>query len=323
HALQLIQQARALDVGDPQPLFILIDLALTDNDLSKAEKTLAELDAIVPGDARVLDRRARILAAWGKTGEAIELLERSVRLRPDWKRLYNLAQLEYRHGRVPEARRDLGNLLEIAPGNVYGLSLLGEVELVNGDLHEAVRRYRELIRRSSTPNRLSNLGLAYLLMHDYSHAAEVFQEVMVRAPRNPTLLINLADACHLLGRTQEARRHYQRVVELADSEAPGRPETLGSRAQALAHLGRGQEAVTVIREAERLAPDDAGVAYAAAVVYATLGEKDSALVSVERARKLGYQPRWFTFAWFKELEDRPEFQTLIRTAPKTTKRIGT
>jgi Flp pilus assembly protein TadD/predicted Ser/Thr protein kinase len=313
HAVDLLRQAREIDRGDSQPLFILIDLALADNDLAKAEATLAELETLVPGDARVLDRKARILSAQGKTEEAIELLERSVRLRPDWKRLYSLAQMEYRHGKVPEARRDLGNLLEIAPGNVYGLSLLGEIELVNGDLHEAVRRYSELVRRSSTPNRLSNLGLAYLLLHDYGRAAEVFREVMEHAPRNPALLINLADACHLLGRTEEARRHYQRVIELAGSE--GGPENLGSRAQALAHLGRGREAVTVIREAERLAPDDAGVAYAAAVVYATLGEKDSALVSIERARKLGYQPRWFTLAWFQGLEDQPEFQELIRQAP--------
>lgn len=312
HALDLIRQAREIDRGDPQPLFILIDLALTDNDVSKAETALAELETLVPGDARVLDRKARILSAQGKTGEAIELLERSVRLRPDWKRLYSLAQMEYRHGKVPEARRDLGNLLEIAPGNVYGLSLLGEIELVNGDLHEAVRRYSELVRRSSTPNRLSNLGLAYLLLHDYGRAAEVFRGVIDNTPQNPALRINLADACHLLGRTEEARSHYQRVVELAGS---GGPEALGSKAQALAHLGRGREAVIVIREAERLAPDDAGVAYAAAVVYATLGEKDSALVSIERARKLGYQPRWFTFAWFQGLKNQPEFQTLIREAP--------
>jgi eukaryotic-like serine/threonine-protein kinase len=311
HVLDLLQEAREIDRGDPQPLFILIDLALADNDVSKAEAALAELETLVPGDARVLDRKARILAAQGKTGEAIGLLERSVRLRPDWKRLYSLAQLEYRHGRVPEARRDLGRLLEIAPGNIYGLSLLGEIELVNGDLHEAVRRYSELVRRSSTPNRLSNLGLAYLLLHDYRHAAEVFRKAWDQAPQNPIFLLNLADACHLLGRAEEARIHYQQVIELIDPTGRD-PDLLSSKAQALVHLGRGREAVTVVREAERSAPDDANVAYASAIVYSTLGEENSALVSIERARKLGYQPRWFTFAWFQGLEHRPEFQTLVR-----------
>jgi tetratricopeptide (TPR) repeat protein len=313
HAVELIRQAREIDRGDPQPLFILIDLALADNDVPKAEAALAELETLVPGDARVLDRKARILSAQGKTEAAIALLERSVRLRPDWKRLYSLAQMEYRHGKVPEARRDLGNLLEIAPGNVYGLSLLGEIELMSGDLSEAVRRYSELVHRSSTPNRLSNLGLAYLLLHDYQRAAEIFQQVTDRAPRHPIFQLNRADACLLSGGTKEARSHYQRVIDLAESEPGGdRPEFLSGKAQALAHLGRGREAVTAIREAERLAPDDAGVAYAAAVVYATLGEQDSALVSIEKARKMGYQPRWFTFAWFDVLEHRPEFQALVR-----------
>jgi eukaryotic-like serine/threonine-protein kinase len=311
HAVDLLRQARGIDPGDPQPLFLLIDLALTDNDLPKAEAALAELETLVPGDARVLDRRARIFAAQGKTGEAIELLERSVRLRPNWKRLYSLAQTEYRHGRISEARNDLGKLLEIAPGNVYGLSLLGEVELMNGDLQEAVRLYSELVRRSSTPNRLSNLGLTYLLLHDYGRAAQVFREVQEQAPQNPIFALNLADACHLLGRVEEARTNYWRVIELIGPTNRD-PDLLSSKVQALAHLGRGREAVTIVRETERLAPDDANVAYASAVVYSTLGEEDSALVSIERARKLGYQPRWFTFAWFQGLEHRPEFQALVR-----------
>ncbi|MES1240221.1 MAG: protein kinase [Acidobacteriota bacterium] len=312
HAVVLIRQARRIDSGNPQPLFILIDLALIDNDVKKAETALAELETIVPGDARILDRKARILTARGRTAEAVELLERSVRLRPDWKRLYNLAFLEYRHGSVPEARQNLARLLDIAPGNIYGLSLLGEIELTNGDLNEAVRRYGELVRRSSSPNRLSNLGLAHLLLHDYRRAAGIFQEVVESAPTNSVFVLNLADACLLLGRREEARRHYQRVIELNGPRPGDEPELASATAQALAHLGRGQEAVTVIREVERLAPDDVGVAYAGAVVYATLGEESSALVSIEKARKLGYQPRWFTFSWFNGLEHRPEFQAMLR-----------
>jgi Flp pilus assembly protein TadD len=96
------------------------------------------------------------------------------------------------------------------------------------------------------------------------------------------------------------------------------PQLLTVKAQALAHLGRGREAVAAVQQALRLAPNDAPVAYEASLVYAVLSEDDSALANAERALALGYGTRWFSFPWFETLRRDPEFQRLLaadRPAP--------
>jgi Flp pilus assembly protein TadD len=129
---------------------------------------------------------------------------------------------------------------------------------------------------------------------------------------NPFYALNLADALLLGGREADAKRLYAEVVDLiaADPHAAG-AQFLTVKAQALAHLGRGREAVGAVQEALRLAPDDGPAAYEAAVVYAVLGERTSALVAADKALALGYQPRWFDLPWFDALRQQPEFQALL------------
>src|SRR6185436_11172512 len=98
----------------------------------------------------------------------------------------------------------------------------------------------------------------------------------------------------LLGRHREAAGQYAKVVAQISGDASATdPQHRSVLAQALAHLGRGPEAVGAIQEALRLAPKDAQVAYEAALVYTLLGEESSALSNARRALELGYEPRWF------------------------------
>jgi tetratricopeptide (TPR) repeat protein len=226
----------------------------------------------------------------------------------------NLAQLEQQSGHVSEARQRLESLLQSDPGNVPALSLLAQIELASGSLQRAVKLYRQLLKRSPVVNERSNLGLALLLLRHYPEAAEQFRIAADREPGNPLYALNLADALWLLGRKAEAEATYRRVLELiaADPAAPKTSQLLTVRAQALAHLGRGMEAVAAVEEASHLDPANAGVAFEAALVYALLGEANSALVNAGKALRLGYGPRWFDLPWFDRLRARPELARLLR-----------
>ena len=87
-----------------------------------------------------------------------------------------------------------------------------------------------------------------------------------------------------MGRKAEAEALYREVVaaDRQDCHAAG-PQFLTVKAQALAHLGRGVEAVTALREALRLAPESGAPAFEAATVYALLGEETSAIANSETA----------------------------------------
>ncbi|HKH45559.1 MAG TPA: protein kinase [Thermoanaerobaculia bacterium] len=313
-AFQRIAEARELAPADPRPLLFLAELALARSDLELARTTLAHLEELLPGDARLLDCRSRLLEAEGKAGEALELKREAIRLQPSSYRLFNLAQAEYRQGEIAAAREHLEQLLQRSPGHVGGLSLVALLEMSNGDLNRAIQIYSDLVRRSESPAQRSNLGLAYFIAGRYPEAAAIFRGLLAKEPKNPRYILNLADTYSLMGRPAEAREAYRRVVALAEADIATTPQLLTVKAQALAHLGQGPQAVTALQEALRLAPDQGPVAYEAAVVYSLLGEEDSALVSAEKAIRSGLGPHWFSFPWFEALRKHPGFRDVLAAA---------
>jgi serine/threonine-protein kinase len=317
--LRLIEQAHELAPNDPQPLLARIDLALAGKDVDLAQKTLEELQPLIPGDVGLLERSARILDAQGKSREALAQLRTAARLQPSSKRLHNLAQLEFKLGHITEAKSALNLLLRRSPADFDGQSMLATIELLNGDANRAIELYRQLVNRSPGTTELSNLSVAYLFAGRYAEAADTVKTILARESGNPLYVLNLGDAYLLMGHRSEAEEQYHKVLALAGTD-PSKtdPQFLTVKAQALAHLGQGRQAVEAVQEALRLAPDNGSTAYEASLVYALLGEDDSALVNAERAFKAGFGPRWFSFPWFDALRRRPEYQTMTGSAARTS-----
>jgi serine/threonine-protein kinase len=313
HAVDLIQQARNLAPENPQPLLLLVNVALDGQELAQAEKALQDLEELIPGDVDLLNRRALLLRKQGRLPEAIALMRSAVRRQPSWKRLLTLARMEQQDGQVAAARKDLETLLERSPGNFEALNQLAQIELTSGSLERAAELYDRLVRDSPGSVQLSNLGVVYLLLGRYREADAAFQRVVTQDAKNPFYLLNLADAHFLTGRREEAKTLYGEVVRLIDAGSGAQsPQALSVKAQALAHLGRSLPAVTAAQEASRRAPDDPGVAFETSLVYALLGEDASALVNAGKALKLGYDPRFFHLPWFDAVRARPDFQSLLQ-----------
>ncbi len=287
--------------------------ALDEGELDKAEKDLRELEDLVPADALLLEKRAHLLKARGRPEEGIALLQEAVRLQPSWKRLYNLAVMEYGEGKISEARGHFESALSRAPGNPTILSKLALLEMIKGDLNRAVQLYEDLVQRAPGLAALSNLGTAYLLSGRYAAASEVYRRVVESEPRNPNFLLNLADSYLLMGRKETASPLYRQIVELAEKD-PNPAAFLTVKAQALAHLDDRLGAAAAVQEALRRSPEDAQAAYDAAVVYALLDEPASAITLAKQALDQGFDPVWFRFPWFERLGDQPAFQEILRQA---------
>jgi len=254
-AFQRVEEARDIAPDDPRTLLSLVSVALAGGRLGRAEAALDELQRLTPGDVQVSDKRAQLLSAKGQPEEGITVLAAAAARHPSARRLYSLAFMEYQLGRSADARRHVDESLQRLPGYRNSISLLAQIELVYGDAQHAADLYSSLLRQAPGPTERSNLGLAYFILKRYPEAAEAFRGLLAEEPRNPVYGLNLADTLFLMGQKSEAEDLYRRVVELIAADPSGNTEVqlLTVRAQALAHLGRGQEAVTSVQEALRLA----------------------------------------------------------------------
>ncbi len=314
-AYSRLAEAKALDPESTEPFRVEILVALAGGDPVRAAQALDGFSRRNRGDPRVLELGALVANAEGHPREALEKLRAAVRDYPSRVRLRNLATLEAQQGEIGAAREHLGRLLREAPEDPLALSTLAGLELGSGDPARAEALYERIVRSSPAALvPLTNLGLAQMLLGRNGQAATSFQKAAALTPDDPLVALNLADAWELVGRKDDAARKYAEVVAAISGDAAATdPQYRSTFAQALAHLGRGPEAVEAIQQALALAPKNAQVAYEAALVYSLLGEESSALTNARRALALGCQPRWFGFPWFASLRARPDFRALLES----------
>ena len=302
-AEEILELGLTVAPQDPRLLREMATLQMDTGQVDKASATLAIVEALQPGDASLMARRALILELQGKAVEALELMKESVRRQPSWAQLAIYSDMARRSGKVELAKETLALLLEKSPENYSGLARLADIELVAGSLERAVELYRQLVDLSSDAVDLSNLGVAYLLVRDYEKAMESFRLALEQAPDSPGMLLNLADAELLAGNEELALARYGAVIEQVDKD-PNATSLLTIKAQAQARLGRLEQAAGSIQSALGQAPENPQVLYEAALVYALIGEQTSALINAKKCLEMGVEPRWFDFPWFDTIRPR-------------------
>jgi serine/threonine-protein kinase len=304
------RQAEALAPGDVRPLVLRFRVATAGNRGTEPEAALARLAAALPGDPSILVHRASLAELRGRTEEALADLRTAAGRVPSWNNLLRLAELEWRTGRIADARKHFETLLERSPGNVWGLESLAKIELLAGDPTRAERLFEELLARTPAQRSLwTDLGLARFLAGKNGPAVEAYQKALALAPGHSTVLLNLADAELALGHREAALAHYrqalERLTEAESTAAPSLDDSMG-KAQCLAHLGRAGEAAEIAQRILQQNPGVPGVIYDAALVYALVGDRTSARINARAARRQGIGESWFRIAAFDGLRGDPE-----------------
>lgn len=299
-----LRRARSLAPEVPGVLALEIRLAARAKDWDRAEQALGELERLAPGEVLIPLQRATLAFQRGRTREAIRWMQAVVARQPAWRDLLWLADLETRAGDSAAARRHLEEALNRVPGNTWVLAKLGELELLHGDLGRAERIYGDLVRSGPQRSDLTNLGLVHFLMGRYEQAVSDYRKALALEPGHLTVTLNLADAELALGHPDAAAGLYRQV--LSSLEAKRRSATLQPvertiAAQCLARLGQRQRAVETALEALQESPQDAEVAYQAALVFSLAGERTSAVALARKALHLGVQPRWFAIPGFDQI----------------------
>ncbi|HEY4564979.1 MAG TPA: protein kinase, partial [Thermoanaerobaculia bacterium] len=313
-ALALVPGAFDLAQRDPRPLFTRFRIELAQDDTKTAESDLQQIESLLHGDPEVLVLRSNLEERKGRLDEATGDLKRAVDTAPTWQDLSRLADLEARTGHLADARNHLQQILESSPGNIYALDSLAKIELLYGNLQAAEQRYRDLVSRPH-PERahFANLGNALFLQRRYDEAIVELEKALAMAPDNVNVTVSLAEVEDASGRKAEAGEHFRKALQEI-KENPVSENQL-AQAECLAYLGHGWEAVKIIASLKKH-QDDAELLKSAALVYAVIGDRASALFNIERALQTGVRRDWFRLPRFDSLKKDPELSRIMNGAPE-------
>src|SRR4029078_1922099 len=106
-----------------------------------------------------------------------------VRLQPSWPSLLSLANAEYRQSHLDDARRHAEELLARSPGNVDGLKMLAQIELLRNP-ERAVALLREAAKSDPGAASLNNLGVNLLLLRRYGEAEDSLRKALALQPED-------------------------------------------------------------------------------------------------------------------------------------------
>jgi len=161
------------------------------------------------------------------------------------------------------------------------------------------------------PSSAMTESAGYYLMRDYAALLDAGQREVGSNPKEWTGHAHLAVGYEGTGKLREAVSEYQTAVELSE----GDPDATASLAHAYGVIGQRAQAEKVLRDLERKSKSTYVSPYTLATAYASLGEKEKAFQSLEKA----YQKKSPEISWhlradvrIDNLRSDPRFQALLQ-----------
>ena len=278
------------------------------NALAEAEALYAQALAAAPDHPDALHLMGVLRQQHGDFARAVDLIQRSLAIKPAAHVYANLCNALNQLGRwaeaeaagrsavwldptAPAARCNLGvaqrglnklteaaatfrGALALAPAYGGALSNLGVVLTELGELHEAEGVLRQALALEPGGQAWFNLGNALLRQMRWQEAYDAFVQACALSPTMADVHANMGAACKALGRLDEATASYRRAVELAPRSALA----LHNYGMILGEAKRHEEAAAALRAAADLAPDKAAihVDLGAALYHVAKGRQDAA-----------------------------------------------
>ncbi len=150
---------------------------------------------------------------------------------------------------------------------------------------------------------------------ELADAARLFEEAsQLREDYQSTFFA--AQSHEAMGNTHEAEKLYRRALQVAERHMelnPDDPRAATMRAVSLCRLGEAEEGLHWAEQALAIDPEDAGVRYNVACLYALEGETEKAIDCLEDAVRVGFgNPDWIEQdPDLDGLREHPRFRALL------------
>jgi serine/threonine-protein kinase len=216
------------------------------NEFAAALKLEQSNDLFIVGLATAYDKLH-------KAADAEQTYRRAIDMRPYYWAPYNvLGGYFIRNGRPDDAIDMFQHVIALVPDSFRGYSNLGAGYFKKDRIPEAIQAFEKSMSIRPTYEAASNLGTAYYFEDDYRRSAEAYRQARSLNEGSYQVWGFLADALWWAGEQAESIRDYARAKTLAEEQA-------------------------------RVNPSDAGVQLDLAEYNFALGQKDEAMMSLQRA----------------------------------------
>lgn len=232
-------------------------------------------------------------------------------LKPSYGVKYNLALAYWWKGDVDFAAEVLEDITNLSD-NPYPIAveLLSSIYLLQGKFDKAIEGYLYIINNTAFAIDYSNLSLAYLLNGDVDLSLKYAK---LSFDEDSTSLVNIlsyADVLELSGEVEKSALMYEKILKSGD-KCNTNDQCL-VYAQAMAHLGRGNEAIHALESVRFSGADNGEIYYIYSLVYSILSEKMSAYAFFEKAIENDVSVLWFNIEWFEKLCEYSQFRQALK-----------
>ncbi|MDZ7773520.1 MAG: protein kinase [Balneolaceae bacterium] len=245
---------------------------------------------------------ARVYDAQGQPDKAVDTYRRAIELKPDyWEGYKDLGIHFLGKGRYGDAVEQFRQVTRLTPQNATAWSNLGVAYYYDGQGELARQMMEHSLELEPNPLTANNLAGFYYWDGLYAEAAAQYEVVLEDLGDRYDIWANLAAAYHWSGEEEKSQEAYRQAIRRAEEQLqvnPGDAQVMADLGGYYADLADTARALSWIRKATALTPQNVRVRHRAVFVYEKSGMRDEAL-------------EWIQPSMLPDIESQPEFRELV------------
>jgi serine/threonine protein kinase/tetratricopeptide (TPR) repeat protein len=316
-----VKAARDLDSQLPEVQLAIADLS---------RRTGAYLEAL-SGFQRTLQLDPENVAAYlglgssydslGRAGAAEQAFRHAIEISPECWNCYNeLGYFFNEHARYGEAAEAWQRVTELTPDNVWGYMNVGAVYFNLGQFGKADEYFRRGLQIApDNADLYSNAGTVSFFLGRFEEDATYCQKAIELSREKYVYWGNLGDAYRMIPRdSSKSAAAYQEAIRLAEIQLklnPSDSSVLSSLAIYYARTNDATRAEKYLDRALKASPRDVDVLRIACLVHLEAGERQEALLWLQKAVGAGYaKAQLLANPELASLRSDPQFDRLANQA---------
>jgi serine/threonine protein kinase/tetratricopeptide (TPR) repeat protein len=316
-----LKSARALNSKLPEVQLAIAEFNLRTGSYGDAVLSYQRTLELDPGNANAYVGLGAAYDLLGRTTEAEQAFHHAIDISPQCWNCYNaLGTYLDKHARYREATQAWQKVAELTPDNVWGYMNVGVAYFNFGQFEKAGEYFRRGLQLApDNADLYSNAGTVSFFLGQFAEDVAYCKKAIELKPQKYDYWGNLADAYRMMpGESNNAEAAYKRAIHLAETELTINPvdaDVLSSLALYYARTKDSSHAREYLANALKEKPGDVDVLRIACLVHLEAGERQEALVWLQKAVTAGYtKEQLVANPELTDLHSDPQFVRLAKEA---------